>query len=202
DTGITVFTNTPGKLPYLMAEASAGNYYFVQDSADLANALAVEGKTAYVPLAKNLKLTLKAAEGYSIGAIYGAPRSVATKREAVLESPVSYLGARTSSDDIDTGRRGGGGGWFVQLVAETPPGEGESEPADAFALTVEYEDAISGDTVETHTTIETPLGVGQNPPPREPYFSDQERGKPFMMLNMYLALATATMLANENQCGT
>ena len=49
--------------------------------------------------------------------------------------------------------------------------------------------------------LQTPLGVGQNPPPEQPYFSDSERGKPFMMLNMYLALSTTTMLANENACG-
>ena len=29
-----------------------------------------------------------------------------------------------------------------------------------------------------------------------------EYGKAFMMLNMYLALSTATMLANENRCGS
>jgi hypothetical protein len=185
----------------VLSEASNGNYYFVQNSSDFSDALAVEAATAFVAIARNLKLTFAAAEGYQVGRVFGAPRVTVDGNLAILESPVSYIGSRETSDDLNMGRRGGGGGWFVQLLADTPPGLDDAPAARAFTLNVEYEDALSGELVKQETTIDTPLGVGQNPAPQAPFFSDEERGKPFMMLNMYLALATTTMLANENQCG-
>jgi len=200
-TAITVFTSAPSEPLHVLVDVSAGNYYFVESAADLENAVDVEGETAFVPIARDLKLTLKAAEGYTIGRIFGAPRARVNGNEAVLESSTAYVGARTASDDTTSGRRGGGGGWFVQLLSDRPPRGTHFEPAEAFTLSVEYEDAVSGERVHTESSLSTPLGVGQNPPPEAPFFSDQERGKPFMMLNMYLALATTTMLANENQCG-
>lgn len=201
-TAITVFTDTPSEPLHALVEVSAGNHYFVASAADLDDALNVEGRTAFVPVARDLKLTLKAAEGYEIGRIYGAPRARVDGNLAVLESPSAYVGARTSSDDTTNGRRGGGGGWFVQLVSDRPSTGAHFETAEAFELSVEYQDAVSGETVRTASSLSTPLGVGQNPPPEAPFFSDRERGKPFMMLNMYLALATTTMLASENQCGS
>lgn len=200
-TPITVFTNAPSEPLHALVDVSAGNYYFVAGAVDFENAIDVEGETAFVPIARDLKLTLKAAEGYRIGRIFGAPRARVNGDEAVLESSIAYVGARTTSSDTTSGRRGGGGGWFVQLLSDRPPTGTQFEPAEAFTLNVEYEDVVSGERVHSEGSLSTPLGVGQNPPPEAPFFSDQERGKPFMMLNMYLALATTTMLANENQCG-
>jgi hypothetical protein len=168
----------------------------------MTDALRAEAETAFVPIARNLTVTVEAAEGYRVGAIYGAPRASENGEVAVLKSPVAYIGARNSSDDLEAGRRGGGGGWFVQLTSDADPTGNDYEDADAFTLVVEYEDAITGESVHEETTVVTPLGVGQNPPPEQPFFSDPERGKPFMMLNMYMALSAATMLANENQCGS
>jgi Ca-activated chloride channel family protein len=200
-TAITVFTGAPSEPLNALVDVTAGNYYFVEGAVDLQNAVDVEGATAFVPIARDLRLTLKAAEGYRIGRIFGAPRARVNGDEAVLESSTAYVGARTASSDTTSGRRGGGGGWFVQLLSDRPPTGAQFEPAEAFTLSVEYEDAVTGERVHTESSLSTPLGVGQNPPPQTPFFSDQERGKPFMMVNMYLALATTTMLANENQCG-
>lgn len=184
-----------------LAELTSGNYYYTDGARDLERAVAVESETGFVPLARNLRLTLRAAPGYRIGRIYGAPSASVEGQSAVLQSPVSFVGARTASSDTETGRRGGGGGWFVQLLTDGPATGIPYSPADAFALDVEYDDAVSGEHVVQAHQLRTPLGVGQNPPREQPYFSDPERGKPFMMLNMYLALATTTMLANENRCG-
>jgi hypothetical protein len=201
DTAISAFISSPDDLSHLLVDITSGNHYFVAGDADLTDALGAEASTAFVPIARNLRLTVEAAEGYQIGQVFGAPRARVDGNVAVLESPVSYIGARQSSADVGEGRRGGGGGWFVQLLSNRPSSGEDYRNADAFTLTVEYDDAISGKPVVSESTVVTPLGVGQNPPPESPFFSDQERGKPFMMLNMYLSLLTATMLANENQCG-
>lgn len=207
ETPISVFAAPSGSMSLdsdpmaLLAELTSGNYYYTSGADDLEQAVAVESKTGFVPLARNLKLTLEAAPGYRIGRVYGAPSVRSDGQTAVLESPVSFVGARSSASDTETGRRGGGGGWFVQLLTEGPATGIPYSPADAFTLHVEYDDAVSAERVTQIHRLETPLGVGQNPPREQPYFSDAERGKPFMMLNMYLALATTTMLANENRCG-
>ena len=199
---VTVFVSEPDEVSHVLTDVTWGNHYFVQGAIDTSNALRAETETAFVPIARNLRVTVQAAPGYQIGDIYGAPLATSDGQVAVLESPVAYIGARDSSDDLETGRRGGGGGWFVELTSDRDPTGHDYEDADAFTLVVEYEDMVSGAPVREAATVVTPLGVGQNPPPEQPFFSDPERGKPFMMLNMYMALSTATMLANENQCGS
>jgi Ca-activated chloride channel homolog len=201
ETPISVFQELGSGSEAALADLTSGNYYSTRNRTDLIQAVAVETQTGFVPLARNLELTLTAAPGYRIGRVYGAPNARVDGASAVLSSPVSYVGARDASSDTQTGRRGGGGGWFVQLLTDGPATGTPYSPADAFTLDVAYDDAVSGERVTGTHPLQTPLGVGQNPPPEQPYFSDAERGKPFMMLNMYLALATTTQLANQNECG-
>jgi Ca-activated chloride channel family protein len=189
------------EIPMLLADVGSGNYYFVRDSFDLSRALRVEAETAFVPVAKNLELRVEAQPGYTIGRVYGARRASVTPSAALVETPTLFLGAREGSSDVSSGRRGGGGGWFVELVAEVPPGGNAAEPAAAFALGARYEDAQTAEPVETATTLVTPLGVGRNPDPTAPFFSDADRAKAFMMLNMYLAMHTAISLYESGKCG-
>ena len=70
-----------------------------------------------------------------------------------------FLGAREGSTDVSSGRRGGGGGWFVELLADMLPGQGSVDPAPAFTLRTRYEDAQTRVLVEIAATLNTPLGV-------------------------------------------
>jgi Ca-activated chloride channel family protein len=201
----TTTTTTPAKatpvIEAALADNTSGNYYSADKGTDLTQAVSAEAQTGFVPLARNLSLTLTAAPGYRIAGVYGAPQARVEGERAVLTSPVSYVGARGASVDMQSGRRGGGGGWFVQLLADGPATGIAYSPADAFRLDFGYDDPVSGARVSATEQLRTPLGVGQNPPPTQPYFSDAARGKPFMMLNMYFALFTATRFANQNECG-
>jgi Ca-activated chloride channel family protein len=189
-----------GEIPTLLADIGSGNYYFVQNTVDLGNAVVVETETAFVPLARNLELTVEAQAGYRIGRIHGARRAVVSETTAVLSTPTLYLGAREGASDLSSGRRGGGGGWFVELRADVLPGEGPAEPADAFVLRANYDDAQAGGPIARSSKLVTPLGVGQNPDPTAPFFSDADRAKAFMMLNMYLALKAAVSLYEAGEC--
>jgi len=204
-TPTTGTTTTPATassaIEVALADNTSGNYYSADKGTDLTQAVAAEAQTGFAPLARNLSLTLTAAPGYRIAGVYGAPSARVEGEKAVLTSPVSYVGARGASVDMPSGRRGGGGGWFVQLLADGPATGIPYSPADAFRLDFGYDDPVSGARVSSTQQLQTPLGVGQNPPPTQPYFSDAARGKPFMMLNMYFALFTATRFANQNECG-
>ena len=186
-----------------LADITTGNSYSVGGKGnDLSQALKLELQTSFAPLARNLQLTLTAALGYRIGRVYGAPNVRVAGQSAVLSSPASYVGARSAASDTQLGRRGGGGGWFVELLADGSATGTIHSPADALQLDLQYDDALSGERVRSTQQLQTPLGVGQNPPPQQPYFSDAAHGKPFMMLNLYLALSTMTQLANQNECGS
>jgi Ca-activated chloride channel family protein len=190
------------EVPAAVADIAQGNYYFVSSRNDLIDALEVEGKTAFVALARDFELSLDARAGYRIGRVYGARRAVISETNARLTTPTLFIGAREGATDVSSGRRGGGGGFFVELLADVEPDDRERVSAEAFTLTARYEDARTGDRVEWSSTISTPLGVGQNPPGDQPFFSDPARAKPFMMLNMYLALRAQVTLFQAGDCSS
>lgn len=203
DIGVSVFgvgEYFERSLAEALAEASSGNYSVSTSSSDLIQAVESEAASGFVPIGRNLDIEVTPAPGYFIGDIYGARLVQRVGDRAYLRSPVLFLGARQGSDDTDMGRRGGGGGWFVQLVADTEPGEAPAESAPAMHVRVSYDDAFSGETVVQQFTLETPLGVGNNPAPEDPYFSNEFSPKIFMMLNMYLALNGALSYFEQGSC--
>jgi Ca-activated chloride channel family protein len=203
DIGVSVFgvgEYFERSLVEALAEASSGNYSVSTSSADLILAVESEAASGFVPIGRNLEIEVTPAPGYSIGDIYGARLVERVGDRVILKSPVLFLGARQGSQDTDMGRRGGGGGWFVQLVADTQPGEAAAEAAPAMDVRISYDDAFSGETVVQEFTLETPLGVGNNPEPEDPYFSGEFSPKIFMMLNMYLALNGALSYFEQGSC--
>jgi Ca-activated chloride channel homolog len=206
ESGVVISTFGMGQyyqreIPRALSDITSGNYYFAESTADLTEAVSVAGQTGFVPLARQLRLHVTASPGYRIGAVYGAARVWKTHAEAVIEVPNAYIGARSGARDVDSGRRGGGGGFFVELLADMPPGRAPVEEAAAFSLATDYFDQVSGLSRSGRFTLATPLGIGNNPEPSTPFFSDPARAKPFMMLNMYLALGTALSLYEANACG-
>jgi Ca-activated chloride channel family protein len=124
-----------------------------------------------------------------------------TEGEATLRSPALFIGARRGAADPVLERRGGGGGFFVELLADVEPGEGEPAEAPVCGLSTAFVDPRSDEPIALEHSLSTPLGAGQNPDPAQPFFSDPTRAKPFMMLNMYLALRTALELYEAGDCG-
>jgi Ca-activated chloride channel family protein len=120
---------------------------------------------------------------------------------AELRIPALFLGHRTGANDVGQGRRGGGGGLFVELVAEEGAADriGPGEPA--FVVDARWIDAAEWEGVSERIEVENVLRPGVNPPSMWPFFSDPSRGKVFMMLNMYLALRTSVDFYERGDCG-
>lgn len=186
------------ELAMQISEAGGGSYYFAENAADLEEVVRLEGRTALFPLATDFELVVEAASGYRVGRIYGARRAWAEQSAAHLRSPVLMLGNRTAGTDVDEGRRGGGGGLFVELIADEPLGIGPHQPA--FTARATWTDAQSGMPVEQEIVVRNGLRPGENPTGMFPHFSDPARGKAFMMLNMYLSLRTTTELFHGGEC--
>jgi Ca-activated chloride channel family protein len=185
-------------LPIAIGELGGGAYYFAQSASDLAQILDVEGRTSLFPIARDFSMRITPAPGYTIGRTYGAARAQATSAEADLGSPMLLLGQRTGPSDVANGRRGGGGGFFVELL--TLPLASVSAGAPAFTLETSYVDSATGTTVTRARTVNNPLALGAVPTGNLPEFSDVTQAEAFMMLNMYLSMRTATTYFADGDC--
>lgn len=205
--GVTISTIGGGddyiqRVPLAIGELGAGAYYFAEGGADLIDIFDLEGRTALFPIARDFELVVTPAPGYRVGRVTGARRVVADDTRAVLGSPVLLLGQRTGASDIDRGRRGGGGGLFVELVADAASGLAAGAPA--FSIEVRYVDE-TGRAVTLTDTVNNRLSPGVNPPldargQMQANFSDDAHAKVFMMLNMYLALRASVEFYEAGDC--
>lgn len=188
------------RIPLAIGEIGSGAYYFAADAEDLGRVLDLEGRTRLVPIARDLVVRVVPAPGYRVGRVYGARRMTATDEEARLETPVLLVGQRDGAMDVEDGRRGGGGGLFVELVADAESGIAEEMPA--FSVEASYVDALSGEAVTVTDTRTNPLRPGVNPPTMMAELTDPvpSRAKAFMMLNMFLALRASTELFDVEDC--
>lgn len=187
------------RIPLAIGEIGSGTYSYVRDADELANVFELEGRTRLLPIATDLRITVEPAPGYRIGQTYGARRMVATDEAAHLASPVLFIGQREGASDVDRGRRGGGGGLFVELIADPLSGLGRGRPA--FTVRTSYVDA-RGREVRFETTVTNPLAPAENPTRAMATLTDPtpSRAKAYMMLNMYLGLRGATEFFEAGDC--
>lgn len=186
------------RLPTAIGDLGTGTYSYADTAEALVEILRLEGRTSLVPLARDFALTITAAPGYRIGRTYGARRLFAGPTEATLSSPMLVLGQREGAGDVEHGRRGGGGGMFVELIADPAAGVGAGAPA--FLVEARFVDPGTGFLRTIQREVVNALAPGALPDDMWPVFSDPERGKPFMMLNMYLALRGVLDFYESGDC--
>jgi Ca-activated chloride channel family protein len=187
------------EIPAALGSLGAGTYSYAADGKNLTEVLTLEGETALFPLATNFKLTVKPSKGYKIGRIYGVKRARVSDGMATLQMPALFIGQRQGSHDVGGGRRGGGGGLFVELRADPVTAEGVDPGAPAFEVSASWIKSDGAQDASARTVVND-LAPGENPAGMWPQFSDPERGKPFMMLNMYLALRGSVELYSAGDC--
>jgi Ca-activated chloride channel family protein len=179
-----------------LGDLGAGTYSLAEDDADLAQILENQSGITLFPIATDLSIAITPGEGYRIGRVWGARRAEVQDGFAFLDSPALFVGHRTGSSDTGSGRRGGGGGLFVELIAEDGAESlGASLPAFSYEATwIANDGTVRRDDDE----VVNPLAPGQNPSEMWPEFVGGE--KPFMMLNMYLALRTTVDFYAAGDC--
>jgi Ca-activated chloride channel family protein len=186
------------ELPSRIANLGSGGLAYARHLPELGDLMAQEAELRLVPLATDVELRIVPSEGYSVGRIYGARSAVVEDGAAVLRTPALMLGARESANDVADGRRGGGGGFFVELVTDSQPSGNAGE--GAFRLETSYFDVVSATVVTRSAEVVNSLRVGERPPDQWPSFSEPEFGKAFMMLNMFLALRATVTLYEGGDC--
>jgi len=183
-----------------LGDLGAGSFAYATSGSDLRDVLRAEAETTLFPLATGFRMEVRAAPGYRVGRVYGARRARVDGGVAVLESPALFVGTRMGSRDVAGGRRGGGGGIFVELLPDPGQGSVVGAGAPAFTVRATYRD-VDADRDATNTgEVLNPLAPGENPGTMWPVFSDEARGKVFMMLNMYLALSGSVQFYEQGDC--
>lgn len=184
-------------IPAALGSLGAGSYSYAISGADLERVLELESETTLYPLATSFRLGLTPADGYRVGRLHGVPRLAAAGEGATLDLPALFIGQREGAQDVGGGRRGGGAGIFIELRADPDSTVGVDQPA--YEMRAEWKTSSGEDASQT-TTVVNALPPGDNPEAAGPSFSHPEHAKPFMMLNMYLALKTAVELYAEGDC--
>jgi Ca-activated chloride channel family protein len=190
------------ELPARIADLGVGTYSFAETRADLQQILAQEGLLRLLPLATDVELRVTPEDGYDIGRVYGVKRAGVEEGVAVIRMPALFIGARTGAMDVGMGRRGGGGGLFVELMGDASRGASIGPGRGAFRIEGSYTDVDSGEIVTFSQQVSNELSPGERPAVNWPSFSMPDYGKAFMMLNMYLALRTSLTLHAGGDCGS
>ena len=179
-----------------IGDLGAGRYAYAENGPDLEGLLEDEAALSLIPLATNFELEVVAAPGYRVGRVYGARRATVFEDRAWLSSPALFLGRHEDAAPGE-GRRGGGGGLFVELIADA---EADIAPgAAAFTLNATWTD-VDGLTTTTARPVMNALAPGENPDDMWPEFTAPEHANVFMMLNMYLALKNTVQLYDDGDC--
>jgi len=176
------------KIPAKLGSMGAGTYVYALNATDFSQLLHDEGRTNLYPLASDFVLNVLPAKGYSVGRIYGTKRATASAAGASLSMPALFIGQREGAADVGGGRRGGGGGLFIELLLDKAAAEGVSTDAPAFQVTADWKKTDGGALQNLDSTMLNGLPPGVNPDGMWWNISDGGSGKPYMMLNIYLAL--------------
>jgi Ca-activated chloride channel family protein len=189
-------TASEARLLSRLGDLGAGTYSLAEDDEDLAQILDNQSGITLFPIATDLTIAISPGEGYRVGRVWGARRAEVKEGMAFLDSPALFVGHRTGSSDTGSGRRGGGGGLFVELIAEDGAlALGPELPAFSYEASWIAND---GTLRNASSEVVNTLAPGQNPSEMWPEFVGGE--KPFMMLNMYLALRTAVDFYAAGDC--
>ncbi|MCA9541344.1 MAG: VWA domain-containing protein [Myxococcales bacterium] len=200
-TTIGVGTDFDVELMRSLGEIGAGNFYFLENPEAVREVFTEEVQTFLVPVALDVRLEVHAGSHYLVRGAYGMPGFSAGLRSGYAELPALFLaGRQRASDAIEgTGRRGGGGGLFIELMPASR--QAEVGEADQVGLvTLSWTDPTSGERREQAVDVRNPHGAGEVP--TGGHFTDATVEKGFVMLNLLVGFQLAAELALDADSGT
>lgn len=174
-----------------LSEVGGGTFYFVDDLAAVEEIFEEEVQALLLPLATEVQLDVDVDEGWELRGLYGTKLATTTASAAHLEIPSLHIAHRESTDDVEHGRRGGGG----VILAEVMPRPGQTPAADGSVgeLRLRYRVPGTDEEVAQAVPISGPAGD---------HFSTAGAEKSFVMLNLYVAFRMAAERATVGDDGT
>jgi len=173
-----------------LAEAGAGAFYFLEDPSAVEEVFVEEVETFLVPLGQDASIDLDVSDQYTLRNVFGTTDHFIEGNHASIDIPLLQAALRTSDDDNEAGRRGGG----MTVIAEMIPNEG-AEAGQVGHVGFSYTEVSSAEIKDQEVLVESPINpdaVGV-----EGEFLDPSVEKAFVMLNIYVGFEMAAAFALE-----
>lgn len=173
-----------------LAEEGAGAFYFLEDPSAVEEVFVEEVETFLVPLGQDASIDLDVSEMYTLRNVFGTTDHVIEGNHASIDIPLLQAALRTSADDDEAGRRGGG----MTVIAEMIPNEG-AVAGEVGQVGFSYTEVSTDQVKEQGVFVESPINpdaVGI-----EGEFLDPSVEKAFVMLNAYVGFEMAAAFALE-----
>jgi Ca-activated chloride channel family protein len=174
-----------------LAEAGAGAFYFLEDPSAVEEVFVEEVETFLVPIGQDATIELDVSDDYTLRNIFGTTDHVIEGNHVTIDIPLLQLAKRTSDEDNEAGRRGGG----MTVIAEMVPNEG-AQAGEVGAVGFSFTEVSSGEVKDQSLSVVSPINpdaVGI-----EGEFLDPSVEKAFVMLNVYVGFEMAAAFALEN----
>ncbi len=173
-----------------LAEAGAGAFYFLEDPSAVEEVFVDEVETFLVPLGEDATIALDVSDQYTLRNVFGTTDHVIEGNHASIDIPVLQAALRTSDDDNEAGRRGGG----MTVIAEMIPNEG-AEAGEVGQLDFAFTESSTAELKEQAVTVTSPIDPIDVADGGE--FLDPSVEKAFVMLNLYVGFEMAAAHALE-----
>ncbi|MCA9650036.1 MAG: VWA domain-containing protein [Myxococcales bacterium] len=172
-----------------LAEKGAGAFYFLEDPAAVQEVFEEEVNTFLVPLARDVRVSLTVDPGYTLRAIYGTKQAQAWGNVGQIDIPSLQLAHRVAVEDVEGGRRGGGGAIIAELVPRDP--SLVEEPGTVGSISMQWDEPGTDQSHTTNVKITSALQPGETPEGGLFSFGGVEKG--FVMLNIYAGFEMAAV---------
>ena len=133
-----------GALASKISSVKGGNLFFVDREGDAAKLFEREFDNMVSEVARDIRITIDPAQGYTVADLYGVPENILTRNPDGSVS--AFIGSAFLSSN--------GGGIFASLT-------GEGNVTAPASIAISYEDALSG---ERGSAVADATAVSDNPP--------------------------------------
>tara|TARA_B100001989_G_scaffold64690_1_gene43754 strand:+ start:5792 stop:7624 length:1833 start_codon:yes stop_codon:yes gene_type:complete len=181
-----------------LAEASSGNYYFLESKEAIREVFQDEMDYFVVPIAYDIKISVELGPQYTLAEVFGTNLWQNTSKGGEIHIPSVFLTGRTAHDDpkasSGSGRRGGGSAIMLRLNELL---KRSLSPRAIASITLTFRPA--GESKEVTQQIKVDFSPTSQNQLSEPYYSHKAIEKNYIMLNIYLGLRNASQLAVQQQ---
>jgi Ca-activated chloride channel family protein len=172
-----------------LSERGAGNFYFLESAAAIAEVFQEELQFASEAIARDLTVEVEGDPSHRMGEVLGTRLwQSGFDNTGSMSVPALFLSSRTSEDPGETGRRGGGSSLFIDMQ----PLEGSFEGETMATVRVSYRLPDSDELVTQEITVDNPI---RGEIPAAGYVSHEEMLEAYAMYNAFLGLREGAQLA-------
>ena len=191
-TTIGVGTDFDVNLMRDLSEQGSGAFYFLQDPAAVQEVFVEEVTSFLVPLAEDVSLTADIRDNYTLRAIRGTKLASIADNLGNIQIPNLQLAHRETVDDVDNGRRGGGGAILLELL----PRNGQPRTQDVGELHLRFRLPGTDTYVDQIAPIQTTVDPAQIDL-EQGVFDNPSSEKGFVMLNIFVGFQMAATRASQ-----